>query len=388
MALPPVPQNDPKAAYLAQRAAIDAAIQRTLESGWYILGKETTAFEAEFAAAVGCRHGIGVGSGTDALILALRALGVAEGDAVVTVSHTAVATVAAIELTGATPLLVDIDRDTYTMDPAALARVLAAPPPGIGRIAVVIAVHLYGRPADLAAIGALTRRHGLRLIEDCAQSHGARFDGSLAGSIGDLACFSFYPTKNLGALGDGGMVTTRDDALAAELRALREYGWRGERYVSERTGMNSRLDELQAAILRVKLSRLAADNERRRALAARYDAGLRDILTVPTRDQRVEHAFHQYVVRTPRRDALRAALGEAGIGSAIHYPVPIHLQPAYRGRIACAPSGLAETEAAAREILSLPMYPQLGEAAIDRVVEAMTEALALLGGGTSPPGRP
>jgi dTDP-4-amino-4,6-dideoxygalactose transaminase len=375
MTAPPVPQNDPKAAYLAQRGAIDAAIARVLDSGWYILGEETRAFEAEFAAVVGSAHGIGVGNGTDALVLALRALGLGPGKTVATVSHTAVATVAAIEMTGARALLLDIDPATYTMDVAALADALARPPQGIERIDAVLPVHLYGQPADLAAIAPLVERHGATLIEDCAQSHGARFDGKPAGSIGAVACFSFYPTKNLGALGDGGMVTTSDDALAGELRAIREYGWRGRRYVSERTGVNSRLDELQAAILRVKLASLAADNARRRAIAARYDAGLAGLkLTLPIRAPRAEHVFHQYVVRSGRRDALRAALQEAGIGTNIHYPMPIHLQPAYRGRVAVGATGMAETERAANEILSLPMYPQLADEQIDRIVAALRAA--------------
>jgi dTDP-4-amino-4,6-dideoxygalactose transaminase len=372
MTLASIPQNDPKAAYVAQRAEIDAAIARVLEGGWYILGKETSAFEEAFAAAVGCRHGVGVGNGTDALILALRALGIGPGKTVVTVSHTAVATVAAIELVGATPLLIDIDPVTYTMDAGELARVLADPPPGIAPIAAIMPVHLYGQPADLAAIGALARRYRVKLIEDCAQCHGARFEGRPAGSFGDVACFSFYPTKNLGALGDGGLVATSDEALAAELRAVREYGWRGQRYVSERAGMNSRLDELQAAILRVKLMRLTADNARRVALAARYDAGLIGLTVVPPgRDRRADHVYHQYVVRSAGRDALRARLQQAGIGTNIHYPVPVHLQPAYRGRIATGPSGMAHTELAAGEILSLPMYPQLDEAAVGRVIREL-----------------
>jgi dTDP-4-amino-4,6-dideoxygalactose transaminase len=376
MAQAPIPQNDPKASYLAQRAAIDAAIARVLESGWYILGKETAAFEAEFAASVGCRHGVGVGNGTDALVLALRALGIGAGQAVVTVSHTAVATVAAIELVGATPVLIDIDPATYTMDAGELARVLAAPLPGGERIAAVLPVHLYGQPADLAAIGALAKRHGVRLIEDCAQCVGARFEGAPAGSFGDIACFSFYPTKNLGALGDGGIVTTSDDGLAANLRAVREYGWGGRRYVSERTGMNTRLDELQAAILRVKLTRLGEDNARRDGLAARYDAGFAGLPVVPPkRDPRAVHVFHQYVLRSTGRDRLRAALQEAGIGTNIHYPMPVHLQPAYHGRILIGPSGLGHTERAAQEILSLPMYPQLGEAAIDRTIDAVASIL-------------
>jgi dTDP-4-amino-4,6-dideoxygalactose transaminase len=289
-----IPQTDPKAGYLAQRAEIDAAIARVLEGGRYILGPEVSAFEREFSAYIGVRHGVGVGSGTDALVLALKAIGVAPEDYVVTVSHTAVASVAAIELAGARPLLVDIEPRTFTMDPAELARVLAAPP---GRIPAIVPVHLYGQPADLDAILPLARRHGARVVEDCAQSHGARLGESRAGSLGDLAAFSFYPTKNLGALGDGGMVATADAALAERLRALREYGWR-ERYVSDIAGANSRLDELQAAVLRVKLGRLEARNSRRAALAAAYDRGLAGLaLGLPARRAGAGHVFHQYVVR-------------------------------------------------------------------------------------------
>jgi dTDP-4-amino-4,6-dideoxygalactose transaminase len=371
-----VPQNDPKAAYLAEREAIDAAIARVLASGWYILGEETSGFESEFAAAVGCRHGIGVGNGTDALILALRALGIGPGQTVATVSHTAVATVAAIETAGARPLLIDIEPATYTMDPQALEQALAAPPPGGDKIAAIIPVHLYGQAADLNALGTLARRHGVRLIEDCAQAHGASFAGRPVGSFGEIGCFSFYPTKNLGALGDGGALTTSDDGLAAEIRAVREYGWRGRRYVSERTGVNSRLDELQAAILRVKLPHLAADNARRAAIAVRYDAGLAGLdLVLPARAAGRSHVFHQYVVRSRRRDALREALQAAGIGTNVHYPVPVHLQPAYRDRTALGPSGLAETELAAGEILSLPMYPQLDDAQVERTIAAVRAAL-------------
>jgi dTDP-4-amino-4,6-dideoxygalactose transaminase len=377
MTLPPIPQNDPKAAYLAQRAAIDAAIAGVLESGWYILGKETAGFEAEFAAAMGARHGVGTGTGTDALVLAFRALGIGPGKTVATVSHTAVATVAAIEMAGARPVLVDIDPATYTMDSAELGRVLAAPPQGSARIDAILPVHLYGQPADLAALAALARDYDVPLIEDCAQSHGARFEGKPAGSIGAIACFSFYPTKNLGALGDGGMVTTSDDDIAAGLRAIREYGWRERRYVSEQTGINSRLDELQAAILRVKLRALAEDNARRRAIAARYDSGLAALpLTLPARDPRAEHVFHQYVVRSPRREAIRAALQKSGIGTNIHYPMPVHLQPAYRGRVALGPSGMARTELVANEVFSLPMYPQLSDAQVDRVIAALRAAVA------------
>lgn len=367
----PIPQTDPKAAYLAQRREIDAALARVLQGGRYILGDEVAGFERAFAGYIGARHALGVANGTDALVLALRALAIGAADFVVTVPHTAVATVAAIELAGAKPLLIDIDPATYTMDVAELARVLAAPP---GRIAAIIPVHLYGQAADLDAIVPLARRHGVPVLEDCAQCHGAALAGRRLGSIGDIAAFSFYPTKNLGALGDGGAVVTSDDALAERIRALREYGWR-ERYVSDIAGMNSRLDELQAAILAVKLAALDADNARRAAIADAYDAGLADLpLERPMRRRGASHAFHQYVVRSPQRDRLREALAQRGIGSNIHYPVPVHLQPAYRGRVGMGPSGLRESERAAREVLSLPIYPQLADAAVTRVVAALREA--------------
>jgi dTDP-4-amino-4,6-dideoxygalactose transaminase len=365
-----IPQTDPRAAYLALRDAIDAAMARVALGGRYILGEEVAGFEREFAAYIGVRHGIGVASGTDALVLALRAIGIGANDHVATVAHTAVATVAAIELAGARPLLVDIDPLTYTLDPAALARALASPP---GRIAAIIPVHLYGQPADLDAILALARRHDARVIEDCAQCHGAGLQGRRAGSVGDLAAFSFYPTKNLGALGDGGMVVTGDDALAERVRELREYGWR-QRYVSALPGLNSRLDELQAAVLRVKLGALERDNACRAAIAEAYDRGLAGLpLTLPARRAETTHVFHQYVVRSPGRDALRAALGDRAIGANIHYPVPVHRQPAYAGRLAIGPSGLGETERAAREVLSLPIYPQLADAAVERVIAAVRE---------------
>jgi dTDP-4-amino-4,6-dideoxygalactose transaminase len=364
-----VPQFDPGAGYRAQQSAIDAAVKRVLGSGWYILGAEVEAYEAEFAAFIGVRHAIGVANGTDALALALRALGLRAGQRVVTVSHTAVATAAAIEMAGGAPLLVDID-ERYAMAPAALEAALEAErePP-----AAIIAVHLYGQPAALDAVAALAQRHGIPLIEDCAQCHGARIGARRAGSIGALGCFSFYPTKNLGAFGDGGAIVTDDDALAERLRALRQYGWR-QRYVSDIAGVNSRLDELQAAILRVRLAALDGDNAERQRIAARYDEGLRDLpLALPARRAGTSHAFHQYVVRSGARDALKAALGARGVGTNIHYPVPVHLQPAYRGRVALGPGGLSRSEAAAREVLSLPMYPQLADDAVERVIAALRE---------------
>ena len=363
-----IPQTDPKAGYLAQRAAIDAAVARVLASGRYVLGPEVDSFERAFSSFLGVRAAVGVASGTDALVLALRALGVASEDYVATVSHTAVATVAAIELAGARPLLVDIDPATMAMDPSSLERAFAAPP---GRIAVVLPVHLYGQAADLHGICALARRHGARVLEDCAQCHGARLDGQRLGSVGDAAAFSFYPTKNLGAMGDAGLVATDDEALARRVRELREYGWR-EGYVSAVPGANSRLDPLQAAVLSVKLAALDADNARRRAIAARYDAGLAGTaLTLPVR--RFDHVCHQYVVRHRARDAVRAALEVRRIGTLVHYPVPAHLQPAYRGRLAVAPGGLPESERAAAEVLSLPIYPELRPDAVDRVIAALRE---------------
>lgn len=362
----PIPQTDPRAAYLAQKAEIDAAITQVLESGQYILGPVAERFESEFAGFLGLAHGVGCASGTDAIELALRACGIGAGDLVFTVSHTAVATVAAIERAAATPVLVDIESEGFVMDPAALDLTLRHPPPG--RPAAILPVHLYGEPANLAAIGELARAQGLRIIEDCAQSHGAQYRGRAAGSFGDIACFSFYPTKNLGALGDAGIITTGDAALAEAAREIREYGWR-ERYVSARSGINTRLDPIQAAILRVKLPRLDADNRRRQAIAARYDDGLAGLpIALPQRSADASHVFHQYVIRSPQRDRLREHLRAAAIGTGIHYPVPVHLHPAYRNRVALGPTGLRNSERVAGDILSLPIYPQLADAAVDRVI--------------------
>ena len=361
-----IPQTDPRAGYFAQQPAIDSAIARVLKGGSYILGREVESFEAAFADYIGVAHAVGCASGTDAIELALRACDIGTDDLVFTVSHTAVATVAAIERAGATAVLIDVEPGSYTMAPRELSRTLRTPPPG--RPAAVLPVHLYGQPAELAPLRELARAYGLRLIEDCAQSHGALYREQPTGSFGDIGCFSFYPTKNLGALGDGGMVVAGDPALAAALREIREYGWR-ERYVSARIGINSRLDPIQAAILGVKLKRLAADNARRRTIADRYDSGLAGLpLTLPLRRQDSTHVFHQYVIRLAERDGLRARLHSAGIRTGIHYPIPIHLQLAYRGRLATGPSGLSVTERAAQQILSLPMYPQLCEEMIDQVI--------------------
>jgi len=357
---------DLRGGYLAQQAEIDAAVKRVLESGWYILGKECDAFEQDFARWCGIDHAIGVGNGTDAIVIALKSLGIGEGDAVFTVSHTAVATVAAIDMASATPVLVDIDPASFTIDPAKLEDAIKDCKTGKPR--AVIAVHLYGQPCDIAAITDICKRHNLFLIEDCAQAHGAMLNGRRVGSFGDMASYSFYPTKNLGAFGDGGMVTTRDNALAERARALRQYGWK-ERYLSDLKGMNTRLDEIQAAMLAVRLTRLDSEIMRRRAVAARYDTALGSLIDTPKVRQGADHAYHLYVVRDPRRDALAAALKQAGIGTGIHYPVPVHRQKAYEGRIATARSGLNETERAACEVLSLPMHAFLGDADVNRVTE-------------------
>jgi len=363
----PLPQADPRANYLSHREAIDQAIRRVLESGWYILGREVEEFEAEFARYVGVKFGIGVGSGTDALHLALRVLGVGPHDAVITVSNTAVATVAAIDLCGATPLLVDVDPVTFTMDPPRLEQAIASHRGS--RLRAVIPVHLYGHPADMEAITWIARRHGLHLIEDCAQAHGASLAGRSTGTWGDLPAFSFYPTKNLGALGDGGAIVTDDPRLAEKARLLRQYGWR-ERYVSDDAGFNTRLDEIQAAILRVKLQSLNTENQRRRELARLYDTALAGArLTSPRSAANVQHVYHQYTVRAPDRDRLREFLLTNGVRTAVLYPVPIHQQPGYRDRVVIAKEGLERTEGLCREILSLPMFPELTDHQVHKVAE-------------------
>ncbi|MBW8268049.1 DegT/DnrJ/EryC1/StrS family aminotransferase [Caldovatus aquaticus] len=366
-----IPQADPGAGYRAEKAEIDAAVARALASGWYILGQEVAAFEREFASWLGQGRAVACASGTDALALILRGLGIGPGSTVATVSHTAVATVAAIEMVGATPLLLDIEPDHYTMDPDELAAVLEDPPPGLPPIRAAIVVHLYGQACDLGPMLAACERNGVALIEDCAQAHGATWRGRRLGTLGRAAGFSFYPTKNLGALGDGGALVTEDWELAERIAAIRQYGWK-ERYVSAMVGVNSRLDELQAAILRARLPRLDAGNARRRAIAAAYDAALAGgPIAPPARREGCEHVFHQYVLRTPERATVQARLRAQGIGTGIHYPVPVHLQPAYRGRVPLGPAGCAETARAAEEVLSLPMFPELTDAQVERVCAAL-----------------
>lgn len=363
-----IPQSNPKASYLAHRSAIDAAIQRVLESGWYILGQEVVAFETEFAAAMGGAWSVGVANGTDAIELALRALGVKAGDGVITVSHTAVATVAAIARIGAVPLFADIDPRRYTLDPTSLSDLLATP---TGRIAkAVVVVHLYGQPAALPEIVAIAKEHGLHVVEDCAQAHGATLDGRIVGTWGDLGCYSFYPTKNLGALGDGGAIIGNDPALHEKVTLLRTYGWR-TRYISDHFGVNSRLDEIQAAILRAKLPHLSKENKRRRAIADYYDAGLIKFnIELPWRASQSTHVFHQYVIRVKERNQLLEALKINNVGALVHYPKAVHQQPAYANP-AFQPVPLLNTETAVKHILSLPMFPALEDREITSVIEAL-----------------
>jgi dTDP-4-amino-4,6-dideoxygalactose transaminase len=372
-----VPAANPRLNYLAHNNEINTAIQSLLDSGWYVLGEQVNAFEEEFAGYLGAASAIGVGNGTDALHLALRVSGIGTGDAVITVSHTAVATVAAIELAGATPVLVDIDPQSLTMDASLVEELLSNErrnkAPSERRIKAIIPVHLYGQPADMAGIVEIAKHYNLKVIEDCAQSTGASIAGRKTGTWGDVAAFSFYPTKNLGALGDGGAVVTNNSALATKARELREYGWRNK-YISESRGMNTRLDELQAAILRVKLKYLDQENARRQEIAGIYDSQLRfPELVLPSPSEGVSHVYHQYVIRTGRRDDLQNFLRSRSIGTLIHYPMPIHLQPAYQGSIDIVSSGLANTEKACREILSLPIYPELTDEEVGRVSMSISE---------------
>ncbi len=355
----------PKAQYEAHRAEIEAAIARVLDSGWYILGEEVAAFENEFAAYLGADEVVAAANGTEALFLALKAAGIGAGDEVITVSHTAVATVAAIEMAGAAPVLVDVEPDFYTLDPTAIEAAVSP------RTKAIVPVHLYGQPADMDAILDVAQRHGLRVVEDCAQAAGALYKGRRVGTLGDFGCFSFYPTKNLGALGDGGAIATRDPKAAARLRMLREYGWDGERR-SQIGGYNSRLDELQAAILRVKLPHLDDDNEKRDALAACYDGAFTNLpIICPQRRPGCSHVFHHYVIETDKRDDLKAALRERGVLAGIHYPQPVHREPGYGDRVRVA-GALAHTERLAGQVLSLPMYPELDEAQVARIVAAVS----------------
>ena len=344
------------------RAAIDAAVARVLDSGWYVLGREVEAFEQAFAAYCGTRHCIGVANGLDALHLILRAYGIGPGDEVIVPSNTFIATWLAVSHAGATPVPVEPDEFTHNIDPQRLEAAITP------RTRAIIPVHLYGQPADMDPIMAIAGAHGLKVIEDAAQAQGARYHGRRAGSLGDAAGFSFYPGKNLGALGDGGAITTNDAALAERLHQLRNYGAR-RKYQHELAGFNSRLDELQAAVLAAKLPHLDAENAARAACAARYLQALQGLpLGLPHVLPGAEPVWHLFVLRSPDRDALQAALREQGIGTLVHYPLACHRQAAYANQ-AWPPLPLAER--LQDEVLSLPIAPYLGSGEIQAVADAV-----------------
>jgi dTDP-4-amino-4,6-dideoxygalactose transaminase len=359
---------DPRAGYFALKTEIDAAITDTLAQPHYSLGPMVERFEAAFAEYCGVRHGVGVNSGTDAIHLALRGLGIGQDDEVITVSHTSVATVAAIEMSGARPVLVEVDRRFWTMDPGA---VMAAITP---RTKAVVAVHIYGQSVDIASLADICSQYRLALIEDCAQAHGALWHEKPLGSFGVASCFSFYPSKNLGTIGDAGMILTNESALAERLGMLRQYGWDRPQH-SVMPGWNSRLGPLQAAILQVKLKYLDKMIERRNALAQSYLSSLSDLpLRLPRKRNLCRHSFHLFVVRTrhsSQRDRLRTHLSVRGVAAGIHYATPVHLQPAYANRVKL--SDLKFTENLASTILSLPIYPEMADDQQQHVIGAIRE---------------
>jgi dTDP-4-amino-4,6-dideoxygalactose transaminase len=362
-----VPFLDLRSAHAELRPQLDAAFARVTASGVFILGEEVEAFERAFAAYCGARHCIGVGNGLDALHLALRAVGVGEGDEVIVPSHTFIATWLAVTYSGATPVPVEPGQRTYNLDPATIEAAITP------RTRAIIPVHLYGQPAAMDEIDAIARQHGLTVIEDAAQAHGATYRGRKAGSIGRAAAFSFYPAKNLGALGDAGAVLTDDDRLAAELRLLRNYG-SPAKYRHDVAGVNTRLDPLQAAFLRAKLGTLDAWNERRRRIAGRYCHGLRNAkdVVLPEVADGAESVWHIFAIRHPRRDALREHLQSRGVGTLIHYPIPPHLTGAYAS-LGFTAGAFPVAEEIASTVLSLPMGPHLSDAAADYVIDAVCD---------------
>jgi dTDP-3-amino-2,3,6-trideoxy-4-keto-D-glucose/dTDP-3-amino-3,4,6-trideoxy-alpha-D-glucose/dTDP-2,6-dideoxy-D-kanosamine transaminase len=344
---------------------LQGALARVLASNSFIMGQEVAQFEQEFASFIGVSHCISVANGTDALELALRALGVGDGAAVVCVANAGFYSATAVHLAGAVPVYVDVHPDTLTMSTDALAVALRQRP------AAVIVTHLYGQLAEIEAISRICRDAGVPLIEDCAQSHGAQRSGLRGGSFADVSCFSFYPTKNLGALGDGGAILTGDESIASRLKSLRQYGWSKKYEVSRLGGCNSRLDELQAAVLREKLKYLDQQNSQRRAIASRYNEAFADLPIQRPASVAQDYVAHLYVIRTPQREALRAHLQAAGVGSDVHYPIPDTRQPAFSGRF--DQQSLPVTEAACASVMSLPCFPGLGDGEVQKVIQAVRE---------------
>ncbi len=363
-----IPLIDIQAQTRELRSELSAALERVLDSCQFALGAEVSAFENAFADFVGVRHAVACSSGTSALHLALLAAGVEPGDEVITVPFTFVATAAAIEYCGARPVLVDIDPVTYCMDPGAVEGAIT------GRTRAIMPVHLYGQPADMDPILEIARRHGLKVVEDAAQAHGAEYRGRRAGGLGEVAAFSFYPTKNLGACGEGGAITTDDDVLAERLRMLRDWGQQGK-YNHVLKGFNYRMDGFQGAVLGVKLRHLDEWTEARQTLAMRYDEALADTpLVLPVVAAERTHVYHLYPVRFGARDRLAETLRERGVATALHYPIPIHLQPAYAD-LGYSRGDFPHSEQCASEVISLPLYPELTPQLQDQVVEAIKASL-------------
>jgi dTDP-4-amino-4,6-dideoxygalactose transaminase len=363
-----IPILDLKAQYETIHEEVREAIDRVLEKQHFILGPEVKALEAEIAQYCGRKYGIGVASGTDALILGLKACGVGPGDKVIVPSFSFIATADAVSALGADPVFVDIDPETFNLDPSAIEPLID------GRTKAIVPVHLYGQMADMGPILKLAKAHNLKVVEDTAQALGATYEGRRAAGMGDVGCISFFPSKNLGGYGDGGMIVTDSEEIYRHLISLRAHG-SAKKYFSEEQGWNSRLDELQAAILRVKLRYLDEWCSRRRASAERYNRLLRNVVEValPTCDPRCEHVFHQYTIRVANRDQVQKRLAEQGISTMVYYPVPIHLQPIYAS-LGLGPGALPHTEAACREVLSLPMFPELTDEQAEYVAEALTLA--------------
>ncbi|MGN6380830.1 MAG: DegT/DnrJ/EryC1/StrS family aminotransferase [Gaiellales bacterium] len=364
----PVPLMDIRSQYAALLPQITQSVSDVISSGRFILGPHVRSFEEEAAAEIGARHGIAVGNGTDALVLALEALGIGAGDEVITTPYTFYATAEAVARVGARPVFADVKPDTLNLDPIAAEAAIT------DRTRAILPVHVFGLPADLAAFRELADRYGLALIEDAAQAFGAGWEGRRAGSVGDVATFSFYPTKNLPAMGDAGLVVTSSDELAERVRRLRFHGSRDKR-TFEYVGTNSRMDEMQAAVLRLLLPQVGGWNDARRTAAARYrELGLGELVSLPSEPAGRRHVYHLYVVRSDRRDAVARGLRDAGIGAAVYYETPLHLQPVFAS-LGHRPGEFPVTEQASRDGLALPMFPTLAEGQQREVVDAVRAAL-------------